>query len=95
MNIETKFNGGEEVYMIIGSSLVKGTVEEIAVATFGDARTMLNASMTIHYNIGRPDKGPTRVEEKNLFKTKKGAMQELVKRNGYEVSEDNLIEIKD
>ena len=95
MNIETKFNVNEEVYMIIGSKLVVGTVEEIVVVTFGNPHTMLNAGMTIHYNVGRPNKVPTRVEEKNLFKTKKGAMQELVKRNGYEVSEDNLIEIKD
>ena len=94
MEFKTKFNTWEFVSLINEGRIVEGMIERIDVSV---AKREINrkreTSMKIRYIIDVPGTTYTRNEE-DIFKTRKEATIKLIEQIGYEVSENDLKEIK-
>ena len=92
MDIRTKFNVCECVYLVYRGNIEEVEIEEI-ITVSEKVNGMTKVSTAIHYKVGLPDKIEGTFNEADLLKTKKAAVRELIKKNGYAISEDDLIEI--
>jgi len=92
MDIRTKFNVCEYVYLIYRGKIEKVEIEEV-VTVSGKVNGMTHVSTDVHYKVELPGKTKDTFDEAALHKTKKAAVRELVRKYGYGVSEADLFEI--
>ena len=89
MTINKKFNIGESAYLLFGNVIREVKVGLIRIMVEGNEE-----HIDICYSVYAPNKDNSWVDEKDLFKTYKEAIQELIKQMGYEISVNDLKEIK-
>ena len=93
MTINTKFNIWESAYLIYENKIEEVNVESIMIRVKkNDVNQKKEVIAYVDYNVREPGKVSGNISEKDLFKTKKEAVREMIKKIGYEVSEDDLIE---
>lgn len=74
MEINTKFNVEDEVYLLHSNKIVKAKIIEIHITSFNNNK---GPYMKITYALSLPDKYRTQVEEKELFITKQELLDSL------------------
>ena len=89
MTINTKFNIKECVYIILGSKVKHVVVYDIEISVEDDTNTIIS------YLVIEDGAYDRRVDEGNMYKTKKEAVLEMVRQSGYEIFEDDLKEINE
>ena len=91
MDIETKFNQGEEVFMPKQNEVLTRKIQKIhvIVASTGNADEI---NTVVYYDMYGQHEGNElkNVNESNLFKTKKAAARQVIKNMGYYVSEEDM-----
>lgn len=86
MVIDTKFNAGDTAYIIASNKVIEVAVREILIRAEEEAK--------IKYTISVPGTKDKNYEEDRLYRTKKEAIQEMVRQSGFEISENDLKEIQ-
>ena len=89
MTINKKFKIGESAYILLGNVIREVKVGLIRIIVEGNEE-----HIDIYYSVYAPNKDNSWVNEKDLFKTYKEAIQELIKQMGYEISVNDLRDIK-
>ena len=88
MTINKKFKVGESAYILFGNEIREVKVGLIKIMVEGNEE-----HVDIYYSVYAPNKDNSWVNEKELYKTKKEAMHELIRQMGFDVSENDLKEI--
>jgi len=93
MNITTKFNVLDEVFVPHESGVLGGVIERIATSISQDNDDMTEVRKTVFYDIVTKDRVYRSVNENTLYKTKKGAARAVIRNIGYYVAKKDMKDI--
>jgi len=93
MTVDTKFDVGELVFVLLENRTAGGIVQEITINIKGEGDLVIESYAETLYDIDGYGEFYRGVSEKDICSTEKEAAVKLMEQLGFEVSEDGLKEI--
>ncbi|HIP15559.1 MAG TPA: hypothetical protein EYG74_08725 [Sulfurimonas autotrophica] len=90
MNITTKFNVAEEVFIPYKNDVMRGVIERIVTSISHGYDEIAEVRKIVLYDITTKDRVHRAVSENTIYKTKKEAALAVIRNMGYYVAKKDM-----